>query len=79
MPTLTLEDIPPELHRRLEARAIRNRRSLNREAIECLRAATSASRIDPEALLARARSLRAQVSGRLTQRELDGGKRRGRP
>jgi len=79
MPTLTLKDIPPEVHRRLKARATRNRRSLNREAIECLRAATSASVIDPEAFLARARNLREHVSGRLTQREIDAWKRRGRP
>ena len=79
MPTLTLKDIPPELHRRLKARALRNRRSLNREAIECLRAATGAAPIDPEALLARARSLREQVSGQLTQRDLARWKRAGRP
>jgi plasmid stability protein len=79
MPSLTLKDVPPELHRRLKARALRNRRSLNREAIECLRAATGSSPIDPEALLARARSLREQVSGLLTQRDLDASKRAGRP
>jgi plasmid stability protein len=79
MPTLTLKDIPPELHRRLKARALRNRRSLNREVIECLRAATGASPIDPEALLAKARALREQVSGRLSQRDLDAAKRTGRP
>jgi plasmid stability protein len=79
MPTLTLKDVPPEVHRRLKARALRNRRSLNREAIECLRAATHAVPIDPEALLAKARSLRQQVSGRLTQRDLEAAKRAGRP
>ena len=79
MPTLTLKDVPPEVHRRLKARALRNRRSLNREAIECLRAATRAVPIDPEALLAKARSLRQQVSGRLTQRDLEAAKRAGRP
>lgn len=79
MPSLTLKDVPPELHRRLKARALRNRRSLNREAIECLRAAAGAAPVDPEALLARARSLRERVSGRLTQRELESWKRLGRP
>ena len=79
MPTLTLKDIPPELHRRLKARAQRNRRSLNREAIECLRAATGAAPVDPELLLARARALRERVKGRLTQRELASWKRAGRP
>jgi len=79
MPTLTLKDIPPELHRRLKARALRNHRSLNREAIECLRAATGATPVDPEALLARARNLREQIGGRLGQRDLDAAKRAGRP
>jgi plasmid stability protein len=79
MPTLTLEDVPPELHRRLEARALRNRRSLNREAIECLRAAMGAGPLDPEVLLARARALRQRVSGRLPQRPLESWKRAGRP
>jgi plasmid stability protein len=79
MPSLTLKDLPPEVHRRLKARALRNHRSLNREAIECLRAATGAGVVDPEALLARARALREQVSGRLSQRELDRSKRAGRP
>lgn len=79
MPTLTLKDVPPELHRRLKARALRNRRSLNREAIECLRAATHAGPIDPEALLAKARSLREQASGRLTQRDLEAARGAGRP
>jgi plasmid stability protein len=79
MPTLTLKDVPPEVHRRLKARAVRNRRSLNREAIECLRAATHAAPIDPETLLAKARALREQVSGHLTQRDLEVAKRAGRP
>jgi plasmid stability protein len=76
---LTLKDVPSEVHRRLKARAARNRRSLNREAIECLRAATGAAAVDPEALLAHARALRAQVRGRLGRRELASLRRRGRP
>jgi plasmid stability protein len=79
VPTLTLKRVPPEVHRRLKARATRNRRSLNREAIECLRAATTASLLDPETLLARARSLRAQLSGRLGRRELAALRRQRRP
>jgi len=79
MPTLTLKDVPSALHQRLKRRAARNRRSLNREAIECLRAATGASPVDTDALLARARVLRASVSGRLTRRELGAWRRKGRP
>jgi plasmid stability protein len=41
MPTLTLKNVPEELHRRLKARAERNHRSLNREAIRLLEAAVA--------------------------------------
>ena len=36
MATITLKNVPDELHRRLKERAERHRRSLNREAIRCL-------------------------------------------
>lgn len=36
MATLTLKNVPDDLHRRLKERAERNRRSLNREAIHVL-------------------------------------------
>lgn len=36
MATLTLKNVPDDLHRRLKARADRNHRSLNREAIRLL-------------------------------------------
>ncbi|HSN92996.1 MAG TPA: YmdB family metallophosphoesterase, partial [Anaeromyxobacteraceae bacterium] len=39
MPTLTLKGLPADVHRRLKARAARHGRSLNVEAIACLRAA----------------------------------------
>lgn len=41
MATLTLKNVPDDLHRRLKARAERNHRSLNREAIRCLEASVS--------------------------------------
>lgn len=36
MTTITLKNVPDELHSRLKARAEANHRSLNREAIRCL-------------------------------------------
>ena len=66
MATLTLKNLPEDLHRRLKARAALNQRSLNREVIECLRNATGA------------RDLRRKVTGRLTDRELHRLKERGR-
>ena len=41
MPTITLKNVPDELHRRLKERAERHHRSLNREAIRCLEAAVA--------------------------------------
>jgi plasmid stability protein len=79
VPSLTLKNLPADLHRRLKARAARNRRSLNREVIECLRAAAMPAPLDSEALLARARALRQRVSGRLRERDLARLRTRGRP
>ena len=68
--SVTVKDIPEKLHRRLKARALANRRSLNREIIACLEATASARKLDPDALLARAAALRKRVGGRLTDADL---------
>jgi plasmid stability protein len=68
--SITVKDIPEKLHRRLKARALAHRRSLNSEVIACLEAAASAQKLDPDALLARAASLRSRVAGRLTDTDL---------
>ena len=41
MATLTLKNLPDDLHRRLKARAARNHRSLDREAIQLLEQAVA--------------------------------------
>lgn len=79
MPTLTLKDVPVELHRRLKARAEQNGRSLNREVIECLEAAFGAVAVDVDAVIAEARAIRRSLKHRLTNREIDRLKRQGRP
>ena len=43
MATLTLKNVPDDLHRRLKARAEQNHRSLNREAIRCLEESVAAA------------------------------------
>jgi plasmid stability protein len=53
MATLTVKDLPTELHRRLKARAERNGRSLNREVIECLEASVRPERVDVLDLVSR--------------------------
>jgi plasmid stability protein len=70
VPSITVKDIPEKLHRRLKARALAHRRSLNSEIIASLEAAASSEKIDPDALLARAAALRSRVTGRLTDTDL---------
>jgi len=77
--TITIKNLPAEVHRRLRARAAQNRRSLNSETIACLATGVMAERVDPERLLARARSMRREVGGRLTDLALSQLKSRGRP
>lgn len=78
MASLTLKDIPPRLHQQLRERATRHRRSLSQEALACLEQAVVGERVDPDALLAVARRLRARVK-RVSQPELDAWVSRGRP
>lgn len=56
MPTLTLKNIPVDLHARLKASAERNRRSLNSEILARLESGVSPAPLDREAY---SRDLRA--------------------
>jgi plasmid stability protein len=58
MHAITVKNIPPELYTRLKEAAEANRRSINREVIACIEHAVGAHRVDPDALIARARQLR---------------------
>ncbi len=58
MPTITLKNVPEELHRRLKERAARHHRSLNREAIHCLEEAVTDEQPPADDLLARIRQIR---------------------
>ena len=81
MATLTLKNFPPTLYLELQARARRNRRSLNQEAIGCLEQAVSAT--PSPALVARRleeiRAARKRITGvYLTDRDIDAAKRANR-
>ncbi len=78
MPTITLKNIPEQLHRKLKQNASHNHRSLNNEIIACLESSVHASPINSELLLARARTLRSQISGHLTEETLADFKNQGR-
>jgi plasmid stability protein len=79
MASLTLKDLPTSLHRELKARAERHGRSLNREAIACLRGAIATERVDVDAVLARARAARRRVRGAIAIAEIRRLIRAGRP
>ncbi len=78
VPSITIKNLPPNLHRRLRERAESSGRSLNREIIACLLEAAGAERIDGRALLAEVRPLRRLVRGRVSDAEVSAAKRAGR-
>lgn len=78
--TLTLKNLPDELHARLSAAAKRHRRSLNNEAIVCLEAGLGAPSPSVEDELAEIRALRESLGPRIFDPDdIDAFKREGRP
>lgn len=80
MASITLKDIPAELHRELKKRAEENHRSLNGEIIATLKAATGETyRVDVNALIREARTARAKFTRQISDAEINAWKRAGRP
>lgn len=88
MPTLTIRNVPDELHSALKERAKRNRRSLNQEVIAELSAVEGDEELD-EARLDRARErarsglakideVRSRMKRFMTGEEIDAAIREGR-
>lgn len=82
MKTMTIREVPDELHASLKHRARRNRRSLNQQVIEELSqmefreaADERSARVEREIL--ESERLRARMRGFLTAREIDSAKREG--
>ncbi|MFL6501616.1 MAG: FitA-like ribbon-helix-helix domain-containing protein [Candidatus Udaeobacter sp.] len=79
MATITLKNIPADLHRQLKKRAEEHHRSLNKEIISTLRSAASGThRVDPTELEESVRQARALFRRPITAREIDRWKREGR-
>lgn len=78
MASITIKDLPADLHRRLRQRARRHGRSLNREIISCLLQVAGAEPVDVRAVLAEARALRKLFRGQVTDAEISAAKREGR-
>jgi antitoxin FitA len=79
MATITLKNIPADLHRELKKRAEEHHRSLNKEILATLNSATNQSRpIDPAALIREARATRKKFKRQVSAREIRTWIRRGR-
>lgn len=61
MATLTIKNVPDELHQRLKESAAQHRRSINSEAITCLESALVGKRMDPREFLARVDARRKRM------------------
>ena len=80
MATITLKNVPADLHRKLKKRAEEHHRSLNKEIISTLHSATGKThRVDIEALIREARIARSKFRREIKVAEIDAWKRTGRP
>lgn len=78
MASLTLKNIPEDLHQSLKTQAAEHGRSLNSEAIVALRIHVSQRPLDVDAFLARARKLRRGISVRVDENTIRRFKNEGR-
>jgi plasmid stability protein len=79
MPTITLKNIPADLHRELKKRAEEHHRSLNREVLATLRSVTNQTRrVEPVALIREARAARKKFKRRVSPAQIKAWIRRGR-
>lgn len=78
--TITLKNIPDDLHHRLKEAARAHHRSLNGEAIACLERVLLPGRMSPDAQLARVRRLRDELApGDFDARDIANAIEQGRP
>ena len=80
MASITLKNIPADLHRELKRRAEEHHRSLNGEILATLKTATGKThRVDVQALIREARAARAKFTRQVSDAEINAWKRTGRP
>ena len=78
MSSITVKNIPEEVHQKLKQKAVYNHRSLNNEILACLEASVKVRQLDPELFLSRARKYRSKITGNLTEEALQQFKSEGR-
>jgi len=79
MTTITLKNIPEDLHERLKESATQHHRSLNKEIIARLEAQLMPPKPDAEQKLAEIRALRQRTAVYAVPEEIDALKQEGRP
>lgn len=78
MATMTLKNVPDELHEKIKMSAAVNRRSINQEAIYLIEQALAANAVGTEATLAEVRVLREKLGIYVTEEEVTRAKNEGR-
>ncbi|MDY6904410.1 MAG: DNA-binding protein [Thermodesulfobacteriota bacterium] len=78
MQTITVKNIPPEIHKSLKNMAKINRRSLNGEIIYCLEKYTKMSTVDTRQLISKARNIRSRINHTFSDQEIENAKNEGR-
>ncbi len=78
MITITIKGLSKEAHLALKKRAATHGRSLNTEAIAVLESSVRSVPVDVQALIARARAVRATMKFKATAGQIDRWKREGR-
>ncbi len=80
MATITLKNIPDSLYDQIKQSAASNRRSINSEIITCIEKALRGRTVNPDKILAAARTLRKKTAGHLfTEKSITKVKSAGRP
>jgi plasmid stability protein len=70
MPSITIRNVPPEIHAALKARARKHGVSLSREIQKLLEESVSPTPRTAKQVIEDARRLRSMVRGRLTNRDV---------
>ena len=78
MSTITIKNLPSDLHQSLKSRAAANGRSLNKEIIATLQGSLHGSPIDAAAVGRHAAAVRETMGVYLTQKDLNSLKNAGR-
>ena len=79
MVSITLKNIPNELHRELRKQAQQHHRSLNSEILACLEKNAHSPVVNVDSFLRDVRSIRKNIKGNLTEKNLRATKNQGRP